>query len=84
VDRDHSVGADRCRDGLPIGTDSVDDVEIVHQAEPLNAAAEAVKLVSVGKADILMKGFIHTDDFLRAVLNKEYGLRTGSIMSHVS
>lgn len=62
---------------------SVEGVEIVHQAEPLRAAAEAVKLVSSGKADILMKGFIHTDDFLRAVLNKEYGLRTGSIMSHV-
>jgi phosphate butyryltransferase len=29
-----------------------------------------------------MKGFVHTDDFLRGVLNKEYGLRTGSIMSH--
>ena len=62
---------------------SIEGVEIVHQAEPLNAAAEAVKLVSGGKADILMKGFIHTDDLLRAVLNKECGLRTGSIMSHV-
>jgi len=62
---------------------SLDDVEIIHQSEPIKACAEAVKLVSSGQADILMKGYVHTDDFLRAVLNKEYGLRTGSIMSHV-
>lgn len=59
------------------------NTEIVHESEPLQAAAEAVKLVASGQADILMKGYIHTDDFLRAVLNKEVGLRTGSIMSHV-
>jgi phosphate butyryltransferase len=32
---------------------------------------------------MVMKGYIHTDDFLRAILNKEVGLRSGSIMSHV-
>ncbi|MBT3380754.1 MAG: bifunctional enoyl-CoA hydratase/phosphate acetyltransferase [Lentisphaerae bacterium] len=62
---------------------SLDAVEIVHQPEPIQACAEAAKLVSGGKADILMKGYVHTDDFLRAVLDREFGLRTGSIMSHV-
>ena len=62
---------------------SLDGTEIVHHAEPLEAVAEAVRMVSTGQADILMKGYVHTDDFLRGVLNKEYGLRTGSIMSHV-
>jgi phosphate butyryltransferase len=62
---------------------SLEGTEIMPCPEPVTAAAEAVRLVSSGKADIVMKGFIHTDDFLRAVLNKEYGLRTGSIMSHV-
>jgi len=58
-------------------------VEIVHEAEPLHAAARAVQLVADGQCEILMKGYIHTDDFLRAVLDKVHGLRTGSIMSHV-
>lgn len=56
--------------------------EIIHVEDDHDAAHEAVKLVSSGKCDVLMKGKIHTDDFLRAVLNKEYGLRTKSIMSH--
>jgi phosphate butyryltransferase len=47
------------------------------------AALRAVELVSSGKAQILMKGMLHTDNFLRGVLNKEKGLRTGSVISHV-
>jgi len=65
-----------------LGT-SLDGVPIVHEADPLKAAAAAVRRVSSGEADILMKGYLHTDDFLRSLLNKEYGLRAGSIMSHV-
>lgn len=57
--------------------------EVVDQPNDLAAAAQAVLAVREGRADILMKGHIHTDDFLRALLNKEQGLRTGSIMSHV-
>ena len=58
-------------------------IQIVDQPDDLSAAAAAVKAVHTHEADILMKGHIYTDDFLRAVLNKENGLRTGSIMSHV-
>lgn len=57
--------------------------EVVDEPDDLKAAARAVALVRDGKADILMKGYIHTDDFLRAVLDKEAGLRTGLVMSHV-
>ena len=57
--------------------------EIVDAPDELEAARLATRAVSEGRADLLMKGFIHTDDFLRAVLDKEAGLRTGSIMSHV-
>ncbi|MCF7936620.1 MAG: phosphate butyryltransferase [Synergistales bacterium] len=46
-------------------------------------ALKAVELVSSGKADILMKGMIKTANFLRGILNKEKGLRTGSLISHV-
>jgi len=62
---------------------SLDGFKIVNLPDPLQAIAEAVRLASSGEVDILMKGYVHTDDFLRGVLNKEYGLRTGSIMSHV-
>ena len=47
------------------------------------AAARAVELVRQGEADILMKGHLHTDDFLRAVLRSEVGLRTDRLLSHV-
>ena len=47
------------------------------------ASMKAVELVSSGKADILMKGMVKTANFLRAVLNKEKGLRYGSLLSHV-
>lgn len=58
--------------------------EIVDErgGEPAVALA-AVELVSSGKAEILMKGMIKTANFLRGLLNKEKGLRTGSLISHV-
>jgi phosphate butyryltransferase len=56
---------------------------VIHEPEVVNAALGAVRLAASDQADIVMKGFIHTDDFLRAVLNKERGLRTGVLMSHV-
>ncbi|MFP4055481.1 MAG: bifunctional enoyl-CoA hydratase/phosphate acetyltransferase [Candidatus Brocadiia bacterium] len=57
--------------------------QVVHEPDPVRAARGAVALASSGEADMVMKGYIHTDDFLRAILDKERGLRTGSIMSHV-
>lgn len=54
------------------------------QANQLSQAAEiAVKLVSSGEADFIMKGLIDTSILLKEVLNKEYGLRTDSLISHV-
>ncbi len=60
------------------------EAEIVDVKDPVAAAHEAVKLVSSGKADLIMKGKTDTPNFLRAVLNKEYGLRTGRLLSHVT
>ena len=62
---------------------SLEGVPVLNEPDPIRAIAKAVTMVSSGEADILMKGYVHTDDFLRGVLNKQYGLRTGSIMSHV-
>ncbi|KMJ59993.1 phosphate butyryltransferase [Bacillus sp. LL01] len=44
----------------------------------------AVKAVSSGEADVLMKGNVPTATILKEVLNKEYGLRTGNVLSHVA
>jgi phosphate butyryltransferase len=50
-----------------------------------NIAAEmAVKAVKANEANVLMKGNIPTASILKAVLNKEYGLRTGAVLSHVA
>jgi len=48
------------------------------------SAEKAVRLVSEGNADMVMKGLIDTAKILKAVLNKEYGLRTGNVLSHVA
>ena len=58
--------------------------EIVNEPNIGKATLEAIKLVSSGKADMVMKGLVDTATFLRAVLNKEVGLRTGKLMSHVA
>ena len=65
------------------GVDLAAAATVVHEPNPIHAVAAAVKMVAEGEADILMKGYIHTDDFLRGLLDREHGLRTGSIMSHV-
>lgn len=59
-------------------------IEIVNEPDGTKAALKAVELVSSGKADMLMKGLLETSTILRAVLNKEVGLRTGKLMSHVA
>jgi len=58
-------------------------VEIV--ATPTNkaAATAAVDLVRQGRASVLMKGYLHTDEMLRAVLAHDTGLRTDRLLSHV-
>lgn len=47
------------------------------------AAAKAVELVRKGEAEVLMKGSLHTDELLGAVVARETGLRTGRRLSHV-
>jgi len=59
-------------------------VEVVDEPSLPRSALRAVEHVSSGKAGTLMKGLIGTTDFLRAVLDKEVGLRTGSLLSHVA
>lgn len=60
------------------------DFEIIHEKDIKKAALKAIELVSSGVADMVMKGLVDTATFLRSVLNKEVGLRTGNLMSHVA
>ena len=62
---------------------NLDEYELIDVKDKIEAAHEAVKLVHDGKADMYMKGLIDTKDFLRSVLDKEVGLRTGRPLSHV-
>ena len=47
------------------------------------AAEKAVELVRTGKAELLMKGSLHTDELLAEVVKRETGIRTGRRISHV-
>ncbi len=62
---------------------NLDDYEIIDVKDTIEAARTAVSLVHDGKADIYMKGALESRDFLKSVLDKEVGLRTGRPLSHV-
>jgi phosphate acetyltransferase len=64
--------------GLTIGRTPV--IDAPHSQA---AAAKAVELVRKGEAELLMKGSLHTDELLSAVVARETGLRTGRRISHV-
>lgn len=57
-------------------------IEIYDEKNPAKSAVKAVELIKEGKADILMKGLVSTAPLLKAVLDKEKGLTTGSTLSH--
>ncbi|MBT2693388.1 phosphate butyryltransferase [Bacillus sp. ISL-55] len=59
-------------------------VKIISAPNNNTAAEMAVKAVKSKEANVVMKGNIPTAAILKAVLNKEYGLRTGAVLSHVA
>jgi phosphate butyryltransferase len=61
-----------------------DGVEIYSENNPKKSATKAVELIRENKADILMKGLVSSGDFLKAILNKENGLRKSGTLSHVA
>ncbi|PAB59756.1 bifunctional enoyl-CoA hydratase/phosphate acetyltransferase [Anaeromicrobium sediminis] len=62
----------------------IDHENIIHADSMEEAAKCGVDLIRENKADYLMKGKIDTSKLLKAVVSKESGLRTGSVMSHVA
>lgn len=66
-----------------IGFD-LSQIEIIHVPDKQQASIKAVELIKEGKAEILMKGLVTTAILLKAVLDKDHGLRKGALLSHVA
>ena len=62
---------------------NLEGYEIIDEPDMIQASLKAVKLAHEGRADMYMKGLIDTKNFLKSVLDKEVGLRTGGTLSHV-
>jgi phosphate acetyltransferase len=60
----------------------ISGLEIVDAAHSHESAAKAVELVRLGRAEALMKGSLHTDELMGAVVRRETGLRTARRVSH--
>ena len=52
----------------------INKFKIIHETDDVKAAAKACDLINSGEADIMMKGLLSTDKYMRAILNKERGL----------
>ena len=63
--------------GLDLG-----DLEVIDVGHSHAAAFKAVELVREGRAEVLMKGSLHTDELMSAIVSREGGLRTGRRISH--
>jgi len=55
---------------------------IIHEPDIEMAVEMSVRMVSNKEGDVLMKGKVGTSLLLKCVLNKEWGLRTGNLLSH--
>jgi phosphate butyryltransferase len=64
---------------------NAESFEIVHEPEEIGATGKAVSMINQGDGDLIMKGLVSTDRYMRAILDKENGLMDpGAILSHVS
>jgi len=62
----------------------IDESLIIEASDDAQAAFQAVEIIRQGKGDFLMKGKMQTETLLKAVVDKQTGIRTDSIMSHVA
>ena len=62
----------------------ISELSVVHEPDIDKAVEKSVRMLSARQADILMKGKVGTSTLLKAVLKKEWGLRTGSLLSHIA
>jgi phosphate butyryltransferase len=62
----------------------ISNIEVIDIPDIYESAAKSTSIIRKGKAEILMKGLLSTGTLLKAVLNKELGLRKGALLSHVA
>lgn len=62
----------------------VEDIPIIEEKDQENACRLAVNLIRSGEAEILMKGLVATAPLLKAVLDREHGLRKSEVLSHAA
>ena len=68
-----------------LATKHPQQIKIINASDDDDAARKAVSEVREGRADVLMKGTLNTDNLLRAVLNKEHGILVkGSVLTHIA
>lgn len=63
---------------------NISGLRIIHEPDNDMAVEMAVRMLSSKQADVLMKGKVGTSMLLKSVLNKEWGLRTGNLLSHIA
>ena len=74
--------AKRIKEVAAINSIDISGFEIVDAAYSQDSAAKAVELVREGRAEALMKGSLHTDELMGAVVKRDTGLRTARRISH--
>jgi phosphate acetyltransferase len=74
--------SERVRSVAASGGFDIGRMELVNSAHSHDSAAKAVELVSAGRAEALMKGSLHTDELMGAVVSRQAGIRTARRISH--
>jgi len=74
--------ADRIRSVADRGGFDIDGMEIVASEHSHDSATKAVELVTAGRVEALMKGSLHTDELMGAVISRQSGIRTARRISH--
>ncbi|MEI6079587.1 MAG: bifunctional enoyl-CoA hydratase/phosphate acetyltransferase [bacterium] len=59
-------------------------MELIDESDVSKIGEICTQLVNSGKASVMMKGLVSSSDYMRAILNKEKGLRSGKLLSHVA
>ena len=59
----------------------MDGCMVIHNPDSASASAQAVSIVKSGEAQVLVKGMVNTSVYMKAILNRENGLRTGRLIS---
>ena len=78
------VGDEKIISAITAELNILDKSEIISAQTPQESAVKAVEAINGGKGNVLIKGLVNTSDFLRAVLDRENGLRTGRLLSHLA